>query len=228
LMDDYRDQSVLFDKTILGNHIKIGFEFDLSPVKIFSKQVIPPSSIENKLELLLNKRTIFIGDQSLQDLESPHNSLKEDVIIAAVLQGLQSSLERCFSNRFPFINTHVRLKKLQLLNGFPFSEGMLRMASYISLNNILSSIPNILLEPAMKLNVQVHDAYLKAISKDLINFRNGHILALDDSSSAEYKNIIATVPVSGIEGYSSHFRSLTKGKGHYSYSLEGYSLKSSS
>jgi elongation factor G len=227
LMDNFEDQYVLFEKTILGNNIKIGFEFDLSPVNIFSGQVIPPSSTENKVELLLDQHTIFLGNEPLYNSHSKSSAQvpKHDIIKASVLQGIRNSLERYSSESHPFINTHVRLKKIQLMNGYPFTEGILRMASYVSLNNLLKSIPNILLEPAMKMEIQVQDTHIKAISKDLINFRSGHILALDDSSSAELKRLTAMVPVSRIQGYSSHFRSLTKGKGRFSYSLEGYTLK---
>jgi elongation factor G len=227
VVDNLQDQYVLFEKTILGNDIKIGFEFDLSPVKVYSGQIIPPSSTENKVELLLDKHTIFIGNEPLysRPSKSAAEVPKHDVTNTSVLQGIRNSLERYSSERHPFINTHVTLKKLQLINGYPFTEGILRMASYVSLNNLLDSIPNILLEPAMKLDIQVKDTHIKAISKDLINFRSGHILALDDSSSGELKRLIAMVPVSRIQGYSSHFRSLTKGKGRFSYSMEGYTPK---
>ena len=101
------------------------------------------------------------------------------------------------------------------------------MASYSCLNRILMSIESVVLEPAMNLDIQIHDKHLKAVSKDLLNFRNGNILSLNDSSS-ELKRLSAILPVSGLEGYSSHFRSLTKGVGTFSYYFHGFAPKNSS
>lgn len=228
VLDSHRNHYSLFEKKILGNDVKIGFKFDISPLNLFSNQVIPASSAENKVDSVLEKDSIYIGDEPLINFKTSPQIPPLDLFIAAIHQGLCNSLERGSSKRYPFINTHVTLKSIHLLEGFPFSEGLLRMASYSCLNNVLCLNQSILLEPAMKLEIQTHDAHVKSVSKNLISFRNGHILSLNDTGSAELKKIIAMVPLSGMEGYSSHFRSLTKGKGHFSYSFEGYAPKASS
>ena len=225
---EFNNQNAIFEKNILGRHVKIGLELDISPVGTFPNQVILADSTENKTECSLGVENIYLGEKSLSQLKLRNLPLQypriEELVIA-IKKGLVNSLEKRGSGRYPFINTHIVVNKLMLLDGSPFSPSLLTMASYSCLNSILSTCKSVSLEPTMKLDIRTHDKYLKVLSKDLITFRQGHILSVSSDMESPLKTITALIPMSKMEGYSAQFRSLTEGKGSYSFSCEGFAPK---
>ena len=84
---------------------------------------------------------------------------------------------------------------------------------------ILEACP-VLLEPIMSLKVTVPDAYTGDIMGDL-NKRRGRVLGMTPMSGG--KQIIeADIPMSGLFGYCTDLRSMTGGRGDYSYEFARY------
>ena len=78
----------------------------------------------------------------------------------------------------------------------------------------------VLLEPIMSLKVTVPDAYTGDIMGDL-NKRRGRVLGMTPMSGG--KQIIeADIPMSGLFGYCTDLRSMTGGRGDYSYEFARY------
>ncbi len=78
----------------------------------------------------------------------------------------------------------------------------------------------VLLEPIMSLKVTVPDAYTGDIMGDL-NKRRGRVLGMNPIQGG--KQIIeADIPMSGLFGYCTDLRSITGGRGEYSYEFSRY------
>ena len=78
----------------------------------------------------------------------------------------------------------------------------------------------VLLEPIMSLKVTVPDAYTGDIMGDL-NKRRGRVLGMNPMSGGR-QIIEADIPMSGLFGYCTDLRSMTGGRGDYSYEFARY------
>lgn len=78
----------------------------------------------------------------------------------------------------------------------------------------------VLLEPIMSLKVIVPDAYTGDIMGDL-NKRRGRVLGMDPIVGGK-QVIQADIPMSGLFGYCTDLRSMTGGRGEYSYEFSRY------
>jgi len=78
----------------------------------------------------------------------------------------------------------------------------------------------VLLEPIMSLKVIVPDAYTGDIMGDL-NKRRGRVLGMDPVMGGK-QMIQADIPMSGLFGYCTDLRSMTGGRGEYSYEFSRY------
>ena len=78
----------------------------------------------------------------------------------------------------------------------------------------------VLLEPIMSLKVTVPDAYTGDIMGDL-NKRRGRVLGMTPMSGGR-QIIEADIPISGLFGYCTDLRSMTGGRGDYSYEFARY------
>ena len=78
----------------------------------------------------------------------------------------------------------------------------------------------VLLEPIMSVKVVVPDAYTGDIMGDL-NKRRGRVLGMNPAPGGK-QVIEADVPMSGLFGYCTELRSMTGGRGDYSYEFARY------
>ena len=78
----------------------------------------------------------------------------------------------------------------------------------------------VLLEPIASVKVTVPDDYTGDIMGDL-NKRRGRVLGMNPLSGG-YQEIIADVPMTGMFGYCTTLRSMTGGRGNYSYEFARY------
>ena len=77
----------------------------------------------------------------------------------------------------------------------------------------------VLLEPVMKVAVNVPDDYFGSVQGDLIA-RRGEILGFEDRGNI--KQINAHVPLADMFGYATDLRSKTQGRGQYVMEPDGY------
>ena len=78
----------------------------------------------------------------------------------------------------------------------------------------------ILLEPIMSLKVTVPDSYTGDVMGDL-NKRRGRVLGMNPVAGGS-QEILADVPMMGLFGYCTDLRSMTGGRGDYSYEFARY------
>ncbi len=78
----------------------------------------------------------------------------------------------------------------------------------------------VLLEPIASVKVLVPDDYTGDVMGDL-NKRRGRVLGMNPVSSG-YQEVIADVPMTGLFGYCTTLRSMTGGRGSYSYEFARY------
>ena len=78
----------------------------------------------------------------------------------------------------------------------------------------------ILLEPIASMKVTVPDAYTGDVMGDL-NKRRGRVLGMNPTAGGK-QVIEADIPMSGLFGYCTDLRSMTGGRGDYSYTFARY------
>ena len=100
------------------------------------------------------------------------------------------------------------------------SSGMsFEIASSQALRKGMADASPILLEPIVKLTVNVPDAYTGDVMSDL-NGKRGRILGMNPE--ARYTVIEAEVPHSEVQRYAQDLRSLTQGRGNYRFEFDHY------
>ena len=100
------------------------------------------------------------------------------------------------------------------------SSGMsFEIASSQALRKGMADASPILLEPIVKLTVNVPDAYTGDVMSDL-NGKRGRILGMNPE--ARYTVIEAEVPHSEVQRYAQDLRSLTQGRGSYQFEFDHY------
>jgi elongation factor G len=77
----------------------------------------------------------------------------------------------------------------------------------------------ILLEPVMKVDVNVPPDYLGAVVGD-ITARRGRVAEIDERNEIKY--ILAYLPLAEMFGYTTRLRSITQGRGYYTMEFFHY------
>lgn len=138
--------------------------------------------------------------------------------IPAVEKGIVKTLEEGVVAGFPVVD----LKAIIYDGSFHDvdSSGMsFEIASSQALRKGLLEANPILLEPIVKLKVNVPDAYTGEVMSDL-NVKRGRILGMTPND--RYTVIEAEVPHSEVQRYSQDLRSLTQGRGSYEFKFDHY------
>lgn len=100
------------------------------------------------------------------------------------------------------------------------SEMAFKMAAIQAFKKGFLEASPVLLEPIANLKVTVPDKYTGDIMGDL-NKRRGRVLGMNPTSSG--KQIVeADIPMSSLYGYGTDLRSMTGGRGEFSYTFERY------
>ena len=137
----------------------------------------------------------------------------------AVEKGIQESVGRGPLAAYPVVGV-----KAVLYDGsyhpVDSSEMAFKTAAIQAFKKGVMEAGPVLLEPIMSLKVTVPDAYTGDIMGDL-NKRRGRVLGMTPMSGG--KQIIeADIPMSGLFGYCTDLRSMTGGRGDYSYEFARY------
>ena len=160
------------------------------------------------------------------DLTKPYEFATEVVggavpknFFPAVEKGIQESVGRGPLAAYPVVGV-----KAVLYDGsyhpVDSSEMAFKTAAIQAFKKGVMEADPVLLEPIMSLKVTVPDAYTGDIMGDL-NKRRGRVLGMTPMSGG--KQIIeADIPMSGLFGYCTDLRSMTGGRGDYSYEFARY------
>ncbi|MBE5864864.1 MAG: elongation factor G [Lachnospiraceae bacterium] len=160
------------------------------------------------------------------DLEVPYVFEQEVVggavpknFFPAVEKGLQESVVKGPLAAYPVVGV-----KAVLYDGsyhtVDSSEMAFKMATIQAFRKGFMEAHPVLLEPIASLKVTVPDAYTGDVMGDL-NKRRGRVLGMNPLNGG--KQIIeADIPMSGLFGYCTDLRSMTGGRGEYSYEFARY------
>ncbi|MDE7269263.1 MAG: elongation factor G [Acetatifactor sp.] len=137
----------------------------------------------------------------------------------AVEKGLQDSVVRGPLAAYPVVGV-----KAVLYDGsyhpVDSSELAFKMATIQAFKKGFMEAHPVLLEPIASLKVTVPDAYTGDIMGDL-NKRRGRVLGMNPTGGGK-QVIEADIPMSGLFGYCTDLRSMTGGRGEYTYEFARY------
>ena len=160
------------------------------------------------------------------DLETPYEF--EQVVVGgavpknyfpAVEKGLQECVLKGPLAAYPVVGV-----KATLYDGsyhpVDSSEMAFKMATILAFKKGFMDASPVLLEPIVSMKVTVPDKFTGDVMGDL-NKRRGRVLGMTPMSGG--KQIIeADIPMSGLFGYCTDLRSMTGGRGDYSYEFARY------
>ncbi len=160
------------------------------------------------------------------DLEAPYQFEQEVVggavpknFFPAVEKGLQDSVVKGPMAAYPVVGV-----KAVLYDGsyhpVDSSEMAFKMATIQAFKKGFMEATPILLEPIASLKVTVPDSYTGDIMGDL-NKRRGRVLGMNPLPGGK-QTIEADIPMSSLFGYCTDLRSMTGGRGEYSYEFARY------
>ncbi len=137
----------------------------------------------------------------------------------AVEKGLQDSVVKGPMAAYPVVGV-----KAVLYDGsyhpVDSSEMAFKMATIQAFKKGFMEAHPVLLEPIASLKVTVPDAYTGDVMGDL-NKRRGRVLGMNPLAGGK-QVIEADIPMSGLFGYCTDLRSMTGGRGEYSYEFARY------
>jgi elongation factor G len=139
-----------------------------------------------------------------------HNSIRA---------GIQDIATQGGELRFPMVNVRAILTDGQH-HEVDSSEMAFREAGKLALRTAMADVGTVLLEPRMRLRVEVPEEYLGDVLGDL-QTRRTEIESLDGEGSV--KEIKGLVPVAEMFSYSTMLRSLTQGRGTFHTEHAAYS-----
>ena len=160
------------------------------------------------------------------DLETPY-VFEEEVVggavpknyFPAVEKGLQEAVVKGPLAGYPVVGV-----KAVLYDGsyhpVDSSEMAFKTATVQAFKKGFMEASPVLLEPIASLTVTIPDDYTGDVMGDL-NKRRGRVLGMNPVSGGR-QEIVADIPMTGLFGYCTVLRSMTGGRGVYSYEFAGY------
>ncbi len=223
------DQHLEIIASRLLNEYKV--EIELSRPKIAYKETIKKTSdVEYKYKKQSGGHGQY-GHVKMRfspsgDLDTPYVFEQEVVggavpknFFPAVEKGLQESVVKGPMAAYPVVGV-----KAVLYDGsyhpVDSSEMAFKMATIQAFKKGFMEAGPILLEPIASLKVTVLDAYTGDIMGDL-NKRRGRVLGMTPVPGGK-QTIEADIPMSGLFGYCTDLRSMTGGRGEYTYEFARY------
>ncbi len=138
--------------------------------------------------------------------------------ISSIETGIKETLEKGILCGYPLIDI-----KVELLDGsfheVDSSELAFKLAGSIGIKDAVAKATPILLEPVMKVDINVPGDFLGSVISD-ISSRRGRIAELGDRN--DFKTVLAYLPLDEMFGYTTRLRSVTQGRGYYSMEFFHY------
>ena len=160
------------------------------------------------------------------DLETPY-VFEEEVVGGAVPKNYFPAVEKCLQEavvKGPLAGYPVVGVKAVLYDGsyhpVDSSEMAFKTATIQAFKKGFMEASPVLLEPIASLTVTVPDDYTGDVMGDL-NKRRGRVLGMNPVSGGK-QEIVADIPMTGLFGYCTVLRSMTGGRGVYSYEFSRY------
>jgi elongation factor G len=94
-----------------------------------------------------------------------------------------------------------------------------KIAGRMAFREAIAQAKPVLLEPIMKVDIHVPDAYTGDITSDL-NHKRGRVLGMSMDEGVQV--ITAEIPQAELHKYATELRSMTQGRGSYTTAFERY------
>ncbi len=140
--------------------------------------------------------------------------------IPAVEKGVREALAHGVVAGYPFVDVKA-IVHFGKYHDVDSDEHSFKLASHQAFRAAVDTAKPALLEPIMKVEIEVPARFLGDISGDL-NSRRGRISSMNQEG--ETSIIEAHVPLSEMMQYSTELRSLTAGEGDYDFHLDHYDI----
>jgi elongation factor G len=138
--------------------------------------------------------------------------------MASIEKGIREALDKGVILGYRLLNI-----KVDLIDGsyhdVDSSELAFKLAASIAVKEAVRKANPIVLEPVMKVDVNMPPDYLGSVVGDL-SARRGRISSMDERNDAKY--VIAYVPLGEMFGYATNLRSMTQGRGYYTMEFFHY------
>ena len=138
--------------------------------------------------------------------------------IPAVDKGIQAAMQNGVLAGYPVVDFKVTLFDGSY-HDVDSSEMAFKIAGSMAFKDACRKATPVLLEPMMKVEVEVPEEYMGDVIGDL-NRRRGQINSMDDRMGLKIVN--AFVPLAEMFGYSTDLRSATQGRGTYTMEFDHY------
>lgn len=138
--------------------------------------------------------------------------------IPAVDKGIQEAMQNGVLAGYPVVDFKVTLYDGSY-HDVDSSEMAFKIAGSMAFKDACRKANAVLLEPMMKVEVEVPEEYMGDVIGDL-NRRRGQINSMDDRMGLKIVN--AFVPLAEMFGYSTDLRSATHGRGTYTMEFDHY------
>ena len=138
--------------------------------------------------------------------------------IPAVEKGLTEALQNGPVAGYPVVDVDVALYDGSY-HDVDSNEMAFKLAASMGFKAGCKAAGAYLLEPAMKVEVEIPEEYMGDVIGDL-NRRRGQVSGMEDAHGV--KVVTATVPLAEMFGYSTDLRSSTQGRGTYSMVFDHY------
>lgn len=138
--------------------------------------------------------------------------------IPAVDKGIQEAMQNGVLAGYPVVDFKITLYDGSY-HDVDSSEIAFKIAGSMAFKDACRAANPVLLEPMMKVEVEVPEEYMGDVIGDL-NRRRGQINSMDDRMGLKIVN--AFVPLAEMFGYSTDLRSSTQGRGTYSMEFDHY------
>ncbi|MCH5322458.1 MAG: elongation factor G [Helicobacter sp.] len=138
--------------------------------------------------------------------------------IPAVDKGIQEAMQNGVLAGYPVVDFKVTLYDGSY-HEVDSSEMAFKIAGSMAFKDACRKAGAVLLEPMMKVEVEVPEEYMGDVIGDL-NRRRGQINSMDDRMGLKIVN--AFVPLAEMFGYSTDLRSATQGRGTYTMEFDHY------
>ncbi|MBD3161454.1 MAG: elongation factor G [Candidatus Eisenbacteria bacterium] len=138
--------------------------------------------------------------------------------IPAVEKGVVEKMTEGVVAGYPVVDVRVRLH-FGSYHDVDSSEMAFKIAAKMAFKDGIEKAQPVLLEPISKVEVNVPDDYMGDVMGDLSS-RRGKILGME--SAVRGKRVVAMVPQAEIYQYSTKLRSMTQGRGRFSFEFDHY------
>ena len=138
--------------------------------------------------------------------------------IPAVDKGIQEAMQNGVLAGYPVVDFKITLYDGSY-HDVDSSEMAFKIAGSMAFKDACRKANAVLLEPMMKVEVEVPEEYMGDVIGDL-NRRRGQINSMDDRMGLKIVN--AFVPLAEMFGYSTDLRSATQGRGTYTMEFDHY------